>query len=39
VTLPADPVVGVIDLAERKAVRKMGVGASADGVGLRPAAA
>jgi hypothetical protein len=36
VTLADDPAVGVIDLVERKLVRKIGVGASPDGVGYGP---
>jgi DNA-binding beta-propeller fold protein YncE len=36
VTLAADPAVGVVDLVERKLVRKIGVGVSPDGVGYGP---
>ena len=38
VTLAEDPAVGVIDLVERKLVRKIGVGPSPDGVGFGPPA-
>ena len=38
VTLADDPAVGVIDLVERKLVRKIGVGASPDGVAYGPSA-
>jgi YVTN family beta-propeller protein len=36
VTLAEDPSVGVVDLVERRLVRKIGVGASPDGVGYGP---
>jgi YVTN family beta-propeller protein len=36
VTLAGDPSVGVVDLVGRKLVRKVGVGASPDGVGYGP---
>jgi len=38
VTLAEDPSVGIVDLVERKLVRKIGVGASPDGVGYGPVA-